>query len=185
MKFFPKACWPQTILVTFLASAKRRLTEYGISLPTLPAIQWPTSPWKSVLIPMCTTRSETELLKNPPTRIVLMELQEFIDKFLTGPQKIPNYSGGLGILAGDTLKSYADCRIPVVAVSLLYRKGYFSQFVDSQLGQILEKCRMAARGHTPGSISCKILMAQGSLCRSTSHFSMNMTTRPWPPPRSG
>jgi glycogen phosphorylase len=59
-----------------------------------------------------------------------------VDKFLHGPQKIPNYSGGLGILAGDTLKSYADCRLPVVAVSLLYRRGYFAQYVDSQLGQI-------------------------------------------------
>ena len=63
----------------------------------------------------------------------------FFDKFLDGPQKIPNYSGGLGILAGDTLKSFADCRLPVVAVSLLYRQGYFAQFVDSQLGQISQR----------------------------------------------
>lgn len=62
-----------------------------------------------------------------------------IKKFTHGPGKIPNYSGGLGILAGDTLKSYADCRLPVVAVSLLYREGYFSQFVDSKLGQISQK----------------------------------------------
>jgi len=59
-----------------------------------------------------------------------------IRKVLTGPEKIPNYSGGLGILAGDTLKSFAALKIPVVAVSLLYRKGYFSQLVDSSLGQI-------------------------------------------------
>ncbi|MDP3480102.1 MAG: alpha-glucan family phosphorylase [Desulfoprunum sp.] len=79
------------------------------------------------------------LLKNPPAGLLTEPLQEFTNRFLHGPQKIPNYSGGLGILAGDTLKSYADCRIPVVAVSLLYRKGYFSQFVDSQLGQISRK----------------------------------------------
>ncbi len=59
-----------------------------------------------------------------------------IDKHLNGPGKIPNYGGGLGVLAGDTLKSLADCRIPVSAISLLYRKGYFSQVVDSELGQI-------------------------------------------------
>ena len=53
-------------------------------------------------------------------------LNEFINRFLHGPTKIPNYSGGLGILAGDTLKSMADCRIPAVAISLLYSKGYFS-----------------------------------------------------------
>lgn len=56
--------------------------------------------------------------------------------FLHGPQKIPNYGGGLGILAGDTLKSMAEMKIPTVAVSLLYRKGYFSQLVDAHIGQI-------------------------------------------------
>lgn len=60
----------------------------------------------------------------------------FIHKYLYGPRKIPNYSGGLGVLAGDTLKSYADMHVPVVGISLLYREGYFSQFVDSKVGQI-------------------------------------------------
>ena len=41
--------------------------------------------------------------------------------------KIPTYSGGLGILAGDTIKSCADLNVPLVAVTLLYRKGYFYQ----------------------------------------------------------
>lgn len=76
------------------------------------------------------------LLTSPPQGSFDGRLQKYINKFLHGEQKIPNYSGGLGILAGDTLKSFADCRLPVVAVSLLYRKGYFSQYVDSQLGQI-------------------------------------------------
>ena len=38
---------------------------------------------------------------------------------------MPTYSGGLGILAGDTLRSAADLGVPMVAVSLLHRKGYF------------------------------------------------------------
>lgn len=59
-----------------------------------------------------------------------------LQKYLQGPRKIPNYSGGLGVLAGDTLKSFADMHVPVVAISLLYREGYFSQFVDSKVGQI-------------------------------------------------
>lgn len=63
-------------------------------------------------------------------------LQKILDKYLHGPRKIPNYSGGLGVLAGDTLKSFADTHIPVIAVSLLYREGYFSQLVDSRVGQI-------------------------------------------------
>jgi glycogen phosphorylase len=40
---------------------------------------------------------------------------------------MPTYSGGLGVLAGDTIRAAADLRLPMVAVSLLYRKGYFSQ----------------------------------------------------------
>ena len=63
-------------------------------------------------------------------------INRFLQLFLQGPVKIPNYSGGLGILAGDTLKSFADCKIPVVGISLLYRKGYFSQMVDSKIGQV-------------------------------------------------
>jgi len=44
--------------------------------------------------------------------------------------KIPTYAGGLGILAGDTLKSAADMNIPMVGVTLLHRKGYFRQEID-------------------------------------------------------
>jgi starch phosphorylase len=44
---------------------------------------------------------------------------------------IPTYSGGLGILAGDTIRSAADLRVPMVAVSLLYRGGYFIQRLDA------------------------------------------------------
>ncbi len=40
---------------------------------------------------------------------------------------MPSYSGGLGVLAGDTVRAAADIRLPMVAVSLLYRKGYFHQ----------------------------------------------------------
>ena len=43
---------------------------------------------------------------------------------------IPTYSGGLGILAGDTLRSAADLDLPVAAVTLVYRKGYFRQALD-------------------------------------------------------
>lgn len=43
---------------------------------------------------------------------------------------MPTYSGGLGVLAGDTVRSAADLRVPMVAVTLLYRKGYFYQRLD-------------------------------------------------------
>jgi glycogen phosphorylase len=45
---------------------------------------------------------------------------------------IPTYSGGLGILAGDMLRSAADLSLPMVGVSLLYRKGYFEQHLDAR-----------------------------------------------------
>jgi starch phosphorylase len=44
---------------------------------------------------------------------------------------IPTYSGGLGILAGDTIKSAADLNLPLVAVTLITHKGYFNQELDS------------------------------------------------------
>ncbi|MDE2179421.1 MAG: alpha-glucan family phosphorylase [candidate division NC10 bacterium] len=44
--------------------------------------------------------------------------------------RMPTYSGGLGVLAGDTLRSCADLKIPIVAMSLLYAKGYFDQRLD-------------------------------------------------------
>jgi glycogen phosphorylase len=44
---------------------------------------------------------------------------------------LPVYSGGLGALAGDLLKEASDRAIPMVAVGLMYRKGYFRQRVDA------------------------------------------------------
>src|SRR5436309_7316437 len=45
---------------------------------------------------------------------------------------VPTYSGGLGMLAGDTLRSAADTGAPIVAVSLVHRRGYFRQHLDPQ-----------------------------------------------------
>lgn len=49
---------------------------------------------------------------------------------------IPTYSGGLGILAGDMLRSAADLGVPMVAVTLLHRKGYFDQRLDARGNQL-------------------------------------------------
>lgn len=46
-------------------------------------------------------------------------------------ESLPIYSGGLGILAGDTLKSTSDLGLPVVGISMLYRLGYFNQYLNS------------------------------------------------------
>jgi glycogen phosphorylase len=44
---------------------------------------------------------------------------------------MPTYSGGLGVLAGDAIRSAADLGVPLVAVTLLHRKGYFYQRLDA------------------------------------------------------
>lgn len=71
-----------------------------------------------------------------------------LDEFISEPRiayfsmeialanEIPTYSGGLGILAGDTMRSAADLRLPMVAVSLVSRSGYFKQELDSDGRQL-------------------------------------------------
>mgnify|MGYP002813259091 FL=1 len=51
---------------------------------------------------------------------------------------MPTYSGGLGVLAGDTIRAAADLKVPMVAVTLLHRKGYFYQRLDNEGRQIEE-----------------------------------------------
>lgn len=48
---------------------------------------------------------------------------------------IPTYSGGLGVLAGDMLRSAADLKIPLLGVTLLYHKGYFFQELNQEGAQ--------------------------------------------------
>ena len=50
--------------------------------------------------------------------------------------EIPTYSGGLGVLAGDTLRSAADLELPLVAVTLASREGYFRQAIDANGSQV-------------------------------------------------
>ncbi len=50
--------------------------------------------------------------------------------------EIPTYAGGLGVLAGDTVRSAADLELPMVAVSLVSRQGYFRQEIDAQGRQV-------------------------------------------------
>jgi glycogen phosphorylase len=45
---------------------------------------------------------------------------------------MPTYSGGLGVLAGDTIRSAADTGLPLAAVTLLHRKGYFHQHLNAE-----------------------------------------------------
>ncbi|RMG31109.1 MAG: alpha-glucan family phosphorylase [Gammaproteobacteria bacterium] len=51
-------------------------------------------------------------------------------------EALPLYSGGLGVLAGDHLKTCSELGVPLVAVGLLYQQGYFRQGIDPQGNQI-------------------------------------------------
>ena len=51
-------------------------------------------------------------------------------------EAFPLYAGGLGILAGDYLKTASDLAVPVVGVGLLYQEGYFRQMVDASGRQL-------------------------------------------------
>jgi starch phosphorylase len=64
-----------------------------------------------------------ELTKEPKIAYFSMEIGVHND--------IPTYSGGLGVLAGDTIRSAADLKLPMVAVTLLCKKGYFTQDIDN------------------------------------------------------
>jgi len=60
-------------------------------------------------------------------------------------EDIPSYSGGLGVLAGDTLRSAADLGIPMVGVTLLQQYGYFHQGLDEDGTQIETEVRWNPR----------------------------------------
>src|SRR5687768_398107 len=48
---------------------------------------------------------------------------------------MPTYAGGLGVLAGDTVRAAADLGVPMLAVTLLHRRGYLRQRLDASGGQ--------------------------------------------------
>ncbi|MBI1886870.1 MAG: alpha-glucan family phosphorylase [Nitrosomonadales bacterium] len=69
--------------------------------------------------------------------------------------EIPTYAGGLGMLAGDTMRSAADLDLPMVAVSLVSRAGYFRQEIDAQ-GRQMEHAATWELGHWAQPLDAKI-----------------------------
>lgn len=59
-------------------------------------------------------------------------------------ESLPIYSGGLGVLAGDHLKSASDLGLPLVAIGLFYHEGYFAQAIDKSGWQKEEYPRLTA-----------------------------------------
>jgi starch phosphorylase len=73
------------------------------------------------------------MVAHPPKRFVAYFSME-----IALENDMPSYSGGLGVLAGDTIRAAADIRLPMVAVSLLYRKGFFTQRLSEEGAQTEE-----------------------------------------------
>jgi starch phosphorylase len=70
---------------------------------------------------------------------------------------IPTYSGGLGVLAGDTVRSAADLGLPMVAVSFVHRAGYFRQRLDAEGNQSHEPDRWSPQDRLePLGVSAEI-----------------------------
>jgi starch phosphorylase len=69
----------------------------------------------------------TEFIKEPKIAYFSMEIGVL--------NEVRTYSGGLGVLAGDTIRSAADLKLPMVAVTLVTKKGYFTQDLDGQGNQ--------------------------------------------------
>lgn len=92
------------------------------------------------------------------SRIALPSIAYFSMEIALDPS-MPTYSGGLGVLAGDTLRSAADIGVPVIAVTLAHRKGYFRQRLD-QFGNQTEEPQFWNPEHSleemPGRVSVQI-----------------------------
>jgi len=67
---------------------------------------------------------------------------------------LPIYSGGLGVLAGDTIKTMADYKLPAVGIGMLWNTGYFRQKFWFKYGQVPEEMRWDAHTY-PGLIPLK------------------------------
>jgi glycogen phosphorylase len=76
------------------------------------------------------TQETSEITMNGSPKIAYFSMEIGIN------ERIPTYSGGLGVLAGDTLKTCADLNIPIVGITLLSENGYFYQKIDDQGNQI-------------------------------------------------
>jgi predicted acylesterase/phospholipase RssA len=95
---------------------------------TIPRPCRPTCPAYSWLAP-------SPRAAKPPARDA-KDLVAYLSAEFGIHESLPIYSGGLGVLAGDHLKSASDLGLPLVAVGLFYREGYFRQQLDETGWQI-------------------------------------------------
>ncbi len=79
--------------------------------------------------------SENEIFSNERVADYFFSLK------INTPLDLPIYSGGLGVLAGDTIKTAADLRLPFAGVGILWNKGYFKQRFWFKFGQLPEEMK--------------------------------------------
>src|SRR3546814_10401801 len=79
----------------------------------------------------------------PRTRIAYLSME------IALRPEIHTYSGGFGVLAGDTVRSSADLELPTVFVTLASRNGYFLQEIDAQGRQVEKPAPWAVAGLRP------------------------------------
>ncbi len=71
-------------------------------------------------------------------------------------ESFPNYSGGLGVLAGDHLKAASDLSLPLTAFGMLYKHGYFCQIINENNKQIAEPTHF-----DPNALPMKLVLKDG------------------------
>jgi glycogen phosphorylase len=109
----------------------------------------------------CYNKLSSQLPLNPANKVpenAVFSNFRVADYFFTLTQNniidLPIYSGGLGVLAGDTVKTMADYKLPVVAIGILWSSGYFRQKFWFKYGQAPEKMHWDP-GTYPGLIPLK------------------------------
>ena len=75
--------------------------------------------------------TSASLISKEPIMITTTEVAYFSMEIALDPA-MPTYAGGLGVLAGDTIRAAADMEVPMIAVTLLHRRGYFYQQLDPE-----------------------------------------------------
>lgn len=95
---------------------------------------------------MSQANDEAQTLEKATVEHRLIKVAYFSMEIAVDPT-IPTYAGGLGVLAGDMLRSAADLGIPILGVTLLYRHGYFRQQLDEHGNQREEDSEWSPENH--------------------------------------
>jgi starch phosphorylase len=105
--------------------------------------------------------SEIAVFPNAPSFDLRSRTVAYFSMEIALDPMLPTYSGGLGVLAGDTLRSAADTGADIVAVSLVHRRGYFRQHLDAAGQQTESDVPWTPETMLPGAGTTISLTMQG------------------------